>query len=74
MKEKILTGWTWRRFLFAGIGIALIIQDAMYRQWPGIVMGSYFLLMGIAGMGCAGGACTIPAAPDQEKKQATCKR
>lgn len=59
IKTRLLTGWTFRRALFLGAGIFLLVQFFLDPEWPGIVFGSYFTAMGIFGFGCAGGNCSI---------------
>ncbi|MEO6405543.1 MAG: hypothetical protein ABIY51_13380 [Ferruginibacter sp.] len=57
MKNRILSGWTFRRALYAGIGIFIIIESIMQHQWFGILFGGYFASMGIFAFGCAAGNC-----------------
>jgi hypothetical protein len=57
MKERILKGWTLRRGLYLVIGIFVLVQSVMDRQWFGIFFGAYFTAMGLFGFGCASGNC-----------------
>jgi hypothetical protein len=57
MKERILTNWTFVRVLFVVIGISIIVQSVMARQWFGVFFGGYFTSMGIFSFGCASGKC-----------------
>ncbi|MGV8878118.1 MAG: hypothetical protein ACOH2A_03710 [Sphingobacteriaceae bacterium] len=57
MKNRILTGWTFRRVLYVAIGLFVVIQSVMQQQWLGIFLGSYFASMGIFAFGCAAGNC-----------------
>ncbi|MBX2931468.1 MAG: hypothetical protein KF781_05930 [Chitinophagaceae bacterium] len=57
MKQRLLTGWNFRRIMYAAIGIALIVQSIMIKEWFGILVGGYFAAMGIFAFGCAGGNC-----------------
>lgn len=57
MKERILKGWTVIRALYLAMGIVIIIQSAMQREWLGLLFGAYFASMGIFRFGCAGGNC-----------------
>ncbi|HEY4797867.1 MAG TPA: hypothetical protein VII99_02210 [Bacteroidia bacterium] len=59
MKSRILTGWTFSRALYVLMGIFVMIQSVMQREWPGIVVGAYFTTMGIFAFGCAAGNCYI---------------
>ena len=57
MKKRILTGWTFSRAFYALMGIFIIIQSVMQREWIGILPGGYFAAMGIFSFGCAAGNC-----------------
>lgn len=59
MKERILTGWTFRRGIYLLMGSLLIIQAVMEKQWIGVVLGGYFAAMGIFSFGCAAGNCSV---------------
>jgi len=73
MKARILTGWTFARVLYFAIGIFLIIQSAMDKQWIGVLAGTYFASMGLFAFGCAsgncyGGNCAVEPEQKQENK------
>ena len=57
MKERILTGWTFIRGLYLVLGIFVIIQSIMSKQWFGVALGGYFAAMGLFAFGCAAGNC-----------------
>jgi len=57
MKQRILTGWTFSRALYAFMGIAIIIQSVVQHEWIGILLGGYLAAMGVFGFGCAAGNC-----------------
>ena len=60
MKQRILTGWTINRIIFVLMGLAIGLQAAMQSEWLGILLGGYFMSMGIFAFGCAGGQCYVP--------------
>jgi hypothetical protein len=60
MKERILTGWTFMRALYLGMGVTLIIQAVMAKQYMLVALGGYFAAMSVFGIGCAGGRCAVP--------------
>lgn len=66
MKARILTGWTLKRALYAGLGVYLIIQSVATQQWFGVIFGTYFTSMGIFSFGCAAGNCYVE--PTQNNK------
>ncbi len=57
MKERILTGWTFQRGLFVVIGLIIIIQAFIEKEWLSTLLGGYFLSMGVFSFGCASGSC-----------------
>jgi hypothetical protein len=59
--NRLKYNWSFIRILFVGMGITILIQALTIMQWPGIFLGGYFLTMGILGLGCASGNCSIPA-------------
>lgn len=59
MRNRILTGWTLSRLLYVLLGVLITIQAILDKQWAGILFGAYFFIMGIFGLGCAGGNCYV---------------
>jgi len=57
MKERILTGWNYMRVLYLILGIVVIVQSIMQREWLGILLGLYLTSMGVFAFGCASGNC-----------------
>lgn len=57
MKARILSGWTFTRALYLIIGILIIIQSLMEKEWLGAAFGGYFAAMGLFAFGCASGSC-----------------
>ncbi len=57
MKQRILIGWNFQRALFLLIGIFLVIQFVIAKQWLGAALGGYFAAMGLFAFGCAAGGC-----------------
>ncbi|TXI84513.1 MAG: hypothetical protein E6Q37_08210 [Crocinitomicaceae bacterium] len=68
MKQRILHGWNFSRILFAIVGISIIGQAIYEKQYFGILFGGYFFVMGLFGLGCASGSCTIPTDSSFTKK------
>ena len=72
MRQRILSGWTIQRALFLIMGIVILVQSVMQKQWIGAGIGGYFAAMGLFSFGCAaaggcyGGACnTDPQAKNK---------
>lgn len=57
MKKRIFNGWTFSRALYTLIGIFIMIQSVMQREWAGVLLGGYLASMGIFSFGCAAGNC-----------------
>ncbi len=58
IKNRLFTGWNIWRIIYLVIGIAMLIQAAVYEQWLGVILGIYMSSMGLFGFGCAGGSCS----------------
>jgi len=59
LKQRILSGWTFNRVLYVGLGTLVIINSIINLQWFGILFGVYFASMGIFAFGCAAGNCNF---------------
>jgi hypothetical protein len=57
MKERILTNWTFIRLLYLVIGVVVLVQSMLTKQWFGVAFGGYFAAMGLFAFGCAAGSC-----------------
>ena len=54
MIQKFLSGWSFMRLLRLTLGIAIIVQGAMVKDWLFIALGALFSLMHIFNIGCCG--------------------
>lgn len=62
MKETILTGWTFMRWLRLGIGVYALVQSTIEHEPLLAVAGAFLLVMAIFNVGCCGGgACATPS-------------
>jgi hypothetical protein len=59
VRTLFLKGWSIQRVLFVFLGVTIIIQSIVKYEWLGILVGLYFLVMGIFRLGCAGGNCAV---------------
>ena len=57
MINRMLTGWTFTRVIYALMGGVVFIQSLLVMEWLGIIFGGYFTAMGLFGFGCASGQC-----------------
>lgn len=55
--NRIITGWTWKRMVFLGVGIWIITQSALNGEWVGVILGAWPAIMGVFGVACAGSNC-----------------
>ncbi|AEA44994.1 hypothetical protein Fluta_3015 [Fluviicola taffensis DSM 16823] len=60
MISRVFTGWHLVRLLYVVAGIGIIIASSAERQWFGIILGGYFTVIAIFGIGCATGNCRVP--------------
>lgn len=67
MKDRIFSGWNFRRVLYMALGLIVIGQAVYTAQYFLILFGAYFASMGLFNFGCASGAC--PYVPPAQKKE-----
>lgn len=58
--NRISTPWGFSRWLYLVMGVIIIIQGAVANQVMGLILGSYFSIMAVFGIGCAMGNCYVP--------------
>lgn len=71
MKNRILTGWSFRRALYLAMGLYVVAQGIIDREWLWLIPGIYFASMGLFAFGCAsgncyGGQCAIEKEPTKQ--------
>jgi hypothetical protein len=59
MKNKLLSNWNFLRLFYFLIGLFIIVQSVMDKEWFGVIIGGYFTSMGLFALGCAGQNCYI---------------
>ena len=57
MFENVFKNWTFIRALYLIFGLIILSQSAIDKQWAGVFLGGYFMVMGLFSIGCAGGNC-----------------
>jgi len=57
IKQRVFSGWNLRRIIYLLLGVMIVAQSIMMNEWFGIIAGSYFSVMGLFALGCAGGYC-----------------
>lgn len=57
MKNRILTGWTIQRGIYLVLGMLIVVQSIIDKQWVAVIAGGYFTSMGLFAFGCAAGNC-----------------
>lgn len=61
MKQAILSNWNFMRFLRLGLGIAIVVQSVMAKDWTLGILGLLFAGMAVLNIGCCGtGGCAAP--------------
>ena len=66
MTNRILANWTVRRALYLALGVYVIVQSIIDKQWLLTALGGYFAAMGLLAIGCASGNCAVE--PNQNSK------
>lgn len=54
MKNKIFSGWNFMRFLRLFIGVSVVVQGLIIKDWMFVTLGALFSLMPILNIGCCG--------------------
>jgi magnesium-transporting ATPase (P-type) len=61
MKSSTLTNWNFMRIVRLVLGIAIIVQSVLVKDWGMTVVGILFTSMPIFNIGCcANGGCWVP--------------
>lgn len=67
MKQAIFSNWDFMRFVRLGLGIAIIVQSVIARDWMMGMMGVLFTSMPVFNIGCCGASgCATPVKKDIE--------
>jgi hypothetical protein len=68
MKQSILSNWNFMRFVRLGLGIAIIVQSVMVKDWTMGILGILFTSMPVFNIGCCGlGGCATPVKKNTEQ-------
>lgn len=61
MKQTLLGNWNFMRVIRLVLGIFIIVQAAMIKDWTMGLLGVFFTALPVLNIGCCGtGACTTP--------------
>lgn len=61
MKQVIFSNWNFMRFLRLGLGMAILVQSAMIKDWTMAIVGLLFAAMAVFNLGCCGvSGCAVP--------------
>ncbi len=67
MKQAILSNWNFMRFVRLGLGIAIIVQSVLIKDWTMGIIGVLFTSMPVFNIGCCGvGGCAAPVKKSNE--------
>ena len=65
MRQGIWANWNFMRLLRLGLGIAIIVQAIIVKDWTMGILGALFTSMPLFNVGCcATGGCATPAKRD----------
>lgn len=54
-----LKSWGWMRIIRLVLGVIIVIQGIMMKEWLYMILGGFFTLFAIMNVGCCGTSCTI---------------
>jgi hypothetical protein len=70
MKKIVFQQWHFMRWVRLGLGIAIIVQAAMVKDWTVTILGAMFAAMAIFNVGCCGaGGCSMPEMKSSTQQQ-----
>jgi hypothetical protein len=57
--RQLFQNWNFRRLLFLALGLFILVEAAIDRQWTSMIPGAWFVLMALFSLGCASGNCVV---------------
>lgn len=66
-----MKSWGWMRVVRLILGIIIVVQGIMMREWLYMILGGFFTLFAIMNVGCCGTSCTVPRKSDTTNKPVT---
>lgn len=61
MKQIILNNWNFMRVLRLALGLFILVQGALMKDWTLVALGGLFSLTPLFNIGCCGvGGCSTP--------------
>lgn len=54
-----IKSWNWMRVIRLVLGIIIIVQGIMMKEWLYMILGGFFTLFAIMNVGCCGTSCNI---------------
>lgn len=70
MIDRILSGWNFMRIARLVLGIFIIVQGIVTKEWVFALLGGLFAIMPLFNIGCCGASgCGIPASKNNKKPE-----
>lgn len=67
MKNSILSGWNFMRVVRLALGIFIMVQGIVTKEWTFALPGGLFSLMPLFNIGCCGASgCNVPVAKSRK--------
>ena len=66
-----LKSWGWMRIIRLVLGVIIVIQGIMMKEWLYMILGGFFTLFAIMNVGCCGTSCTINRKPGRSDETVT---
>ncbi|HRN79733.1 MAG TPA: hypothetical protein PKY29_05225 [Ferruginibacter sp.] len=66
-----IKSWGWMRIIRLVLGIIIVIQGIMMKEWLYMILGGFFTLFALMNVGCCGTSCTVPRNSGNSSKPVT---
>lgn len=68
MMDRILNGWNVMRIIRLALGIFIVVQGIVTKEWVFAVLGGLFAIMPLLNIDCCGASgCSVPVSQSRKK-------
>lgn len=70
MADRILSGWNIMRMVRLALGIFIIVQGIVTKEWMFALLGVVFAIIPLLNIGCCGtSGCGVPVSKSQKESE-----
>ncbi|MFA6060132.1 MAG: hypothetical protein WC756_18155 [Taibaiella sp.] len=70
MTDRILRGWNFMRIVRLALGIFIIVQGIVTKEWAFALLGGLFTILPLLNIGCCGASgCSMPVSKNHKKSE-----